>query len=72
MRPYYVEGSKTLAFEVAEQLGWQVPDTLIIPVGSGAMLNAVCKGFEELENLGLIDNVSKMKIMALNHMVAHQ
>ena len=72
MRPYYVEGSKTLAFEVAEQLGWQVPDTLIIPVGSGAMLNAVCKGFEELENLGLIGDVSKMKIIALNHMVAHQ
>src|ERR671911_2854563 len=64
MRPYYVEGSKTLAFEVAEQLGWQVPDTLIIPVGSGAMLNAICKGFEELENLGLVDNVSKMKIIA--------
>ena len=64
MRPYYVEGSKTLAFEVAEQLDWQVPDTLIIPVGSGAMLNAVCKGFEELENLGLIDDVSKMKIIA--------
>ena len=36
MRPYYVEGSKTLAFEVAEQLNWQVPDHLIIPVGSGA------------------------------------
>jgi threonine synthase len=64
MRPYYVEGSKTLAFEVAEQLGWQVPETLIIPVGSGAMLNAVCKGFEELENLGLIGDVSKMKIIA--------
>ena len=47
MRPYYVEGSKTLAFEVAEQLNWQVPDHLIIPVGSGAMLNAICKGFEE-------------------------
>jgi threonine synthase len=64
LRPYYVEGSKTLAFEVVEQLGWQVPDTLVVPVGSGAMLNAICKGFEELENLGLIDNVSRMKIIA--------
>src|SRR5918911_2294883 len=64
MRPYYVEGSKTLAFEVAEQLSWQVPDCLIIPVGSGAMLNAICKGFEELHSLGLIDSVKNMKIIA--------
>jgi threonine synthase len=64
MRPYYVEGSKTLAFEVAEQMNWQVPDNLIIPVGSGAMLNAICKGFEELEKLGFIDNVANLKITA--------
>lgn len=64
MRPYYVEGSKTLAFEVAEQMNWQVPDNLIIPVGSGAMLNAICKGFEELERLGFIDNVTNLKITA--------
>src|SRR5919205_2037364 len=64
MRPFYVEGSKTLAYEVAEQMNWQVPDNLIIPVGSGAMLNAICKGFEELEGLGIIDNVANMKIIA--------
>lgn len=64
MRPYYVEGSKTLAYEVAEQLNWQVPDHLIIPVGSGAMLNAICKGFEELSDLGLIDSVTNLKITA--------
>jgi threonine synthase len=64
MRPYYVEGSKTLAYEVAEQLGWQVPDRLIIPVGSGAMLNAICKGFEELHALGLVDSVKHLKIIA--------
>ncbi|RMF31771.1 MAG: threonine synthase [Candidatus Nitrosothermus koennekii] len=64
MRPYYVEGSKTLAFEVAEQLSWQVPDHLIIPVASGAMLNAICKGFEELEELGLIDALSNMHVTA--------
>ena len=66
MRSYYVEGSKTLAFEVAEQLDWKMPDQLIVPVGSGAMLNAICKGFEELEGLSLVSNVSDM------HMVAAQ
>ena len=60
MRSYYVEGSKTVAYEVAEQLDWQVPDQLIVPTGSGAMLNAICKGFEELETVSLIDKVSKM------------
>jgi threonine synthase len=64
MRPYYVEGSKTLAYEVAEQMNWQVPDSLIIPVGSGAMLNAVCKGFEELHRLGFIDSIANLKIIA--------
>ena len=64
MRSYYVEGSKTLAFEVAEQLDWQVPDHLVVPVGSGAMLNAICKGFEELENLSLIGKISNMHMIA--------
>ena len=66
MRSYYVEGSKTLAYEVAEQLNWKVPDQLIVPVGSGAMLNAICKGFEELQSVSLLDDVSSM------HMVAAQ
>jgi threonine synthase len=64
MRPYYVEGSKTLAFEVAEQLNWQVPDHLIVPVGSGAMLNAICKGFEELHKIGFVEDISKLHITA--------
>lgn len=64
MRSHYVEGSKTLAFEVAEQLDWQVPDQLIVPVGSGAMLNAICKGFEELQSISLLDNVSNMHMIA--------
>ena len=64
MRSYYVEGSKTLAFEVAEQLGWQVPDQLVIPVGSGAMLNAICKGFEELQTTSLLADVSDMHMIA--------
>jgi len=64
MRSYYVEGSKTLAYEVAEQLDWHVPDQLIVPVGSGAMLNAICKGFEELQAVSLLDNVSNMHMIA--------
>ncbi len=64
MRSYYVEGSKTLAFEVAEQLDWNVPDHLVVPVGSGAMLNAICKGFEELESLSLINKISSMHMIA--------
>ena len=64
MRSYYVEGSKTLAFEVAEQLGWQVPDQLVVPVGSGAMLNAICKGFEELQDVSLLGDVSAMHMIA--------
>ena len=60
MRSYYVEGSKTLAYEVAEQLNWNVPDQLIVPTGSGAMLNAICKGFEELETVSLVNHVSQM------------
>ena len=64
MRSYYVEGSKTLAYEVAEQLDWQVPDQLIVPVGSGAMLNAICKGFEELQSISLLGDVSNMHMIA--------
>ncbi|MDW8045119.1 MAG: threonine synthase [Nitrososphaerota archaeon] len=56
LRPYYVEGSKTLAFEIAEQMNWSLPDYIIIPIGSGALLHSICKGFEELERIGLIDN----------------
>lgn len=64
MRPYYVEGSKTLAYEAAEQLGWQAPDRVIVPVGSGAMLNAICKGFEELEEHDLIGASSGIRVDA--------
>ncbi len=64
MRSHYVEGSKTLAYEVAEQLGWGVPDRLVVPVGSGAMLNAICKGFEELQQVSLLGDVSGMRVAA--------
>ena len=64
LRSHYVEGSKTFSFEVAEQLDWTVPDQLIVPVGSGAMLNAICKGFEELQTVSLLDDVSNMHMIA--------
>jgi threonine synthase len=54
VRPYYGEGSKTLAFEIAEQLGWRLPDQVVIPVASGAQLTKIDKGFRELIKLGLV------------------
>ena len=55
VRPYYAEGSKTLGFEVAEQLGWRLPEQVVIPIASGAQLVKVDKGFTELGALGLVD-----------------
>jgi threonine synthase len=55
VRTYYAEGSKTLAFEIAEQLGWQAPDHVVVPVASGSQLTKVAKGFKELELVGLIE-----------------
>ncbi len=54
LRPYYAEGSKTLAFEVAEQLGWSLPDHVVVPVASGSQLTKIDKGFRELVRLGLV------------------
>jgi len=53
LRPYYVEGSKTLAFELCEQLNWAPPDNVIVPTASGALLHAVWRGFNEFRLLGL-------------------
>jgi threonine synthase len=61
VRPYYVEGSKTLAFEVCEQLDWNPPDHVIVPTGSGALLCAIDKGFNEFAQLNLIDE-TRVKI----------
>jgi threonine synthase len=55
VRPYYAEGSKTLGFEVAEQLGWRLPEQVVIPIASGAQLTKVDKGFGELVKLGLVN-----------------
>lgn len=55
LRSYYAEGSKTLAFEIAEQLGWTLPDAVIAPIASGAMFTKVHQGFGELLELGLVE-----------------
>ncbi len=58
IRPYYAEGSKTLAYETAEQLGWRAPAHVVVPVASGSLLTKIWKGFNELKDLGLLDRVS--------------
>jgi len=55
LRPYYAEGSKTVGFEVAEQLGWRLPDAVVAPVASGSLLTKVDKAFREFTGLGLVD-----------------
>ncbi|HEY0576629.1 MAG TPA: threonine synthase [Pseudonocardia sp.] len=55
VRPYYAEGSKTLGFEVAEQLGWRLPEQIVIPVASGSQLTKVDKSFREFGSLGLVE-----------------
>ncbi|KAA2266120.1 threonine synthase [Solihabitans fulvus] len=55
VRPYYAEGSKTLAYEVAEQLGWRLPGQIVVPVASGSQLTKVDKGFREFGELGLVE-----------------
>jgi threonine synthase len=56
VRPYYAEGSKTIGFEIAEQLGWRLPSQVVIPVASGAQLVKVDKAFRELAALGLVED----------------
>jgi threonine synthase len=56
MRPYYSEGSKTLGFEVAEQLGWRAPDHCVVPMASGSLLTKIYKGLQEFTELGLIES----------------
>src|SRR5947208_7801288 len=54
LRPYYAEGSKTLSYEIAEQLGWETPDRLVVPIASGSLFTKIGKGFDEWLELGLI------------------
>jgi threonine synthase len=55
LRPYYAEGSKTLAFEVAEQLGFELPDRVVSPVASGSLFTKIARGFEEWLELGVLE-----------------
>ena len=55
MRPYYAEGSKTLAYEIAEQLGFRTPDRIVSPIASGSLFTKIAKGFDEWRDLGLIE-----------------
>jgi len=60
VNPYRLEGQKTIAFEIADQLGWHAPDRLVLPVGNAGNITAIYKGFKEFKKLGLIDNVPRM------------
>jgi threonine synthase len=62
LRTYYAEGSKTLAFETAEQLGWQAPDHVVVPVASGSQLTKIARGFRELHTVGLLDEEPHVRI----------
>ncbi|NEQ99884.1 MAG: threonine synthase, partial [Cyanothece sp. SIO2G6] len=55
LRPYYSEGSKTLGYEVIEQLGWQLPDHIVAPLASGSLFSKIYKGFQEFVKVGLVD-----------------
>jgi threonine synthase len=55
MRPYYAEGSKTLAYETAEQLGWELPDRVVAPIASGSLFTKIARGFTEWIDLGLLE-----------------
>src|SRR5438093_1883366 len=55
LRPYYAEGSKTVGFEVAEQLGWRLPDNIVVPMAGGSLITKIKKAFDELITLGLVE-----------------
>ena len=62
LRPYYAEGSKTVAFETAEQLGWKAPDHVVVPVASGALLTRIARGFRQLYEVGLLDHEPTVRV----------
>jgi threonine synthase len=55
LRPYYAEGSKTLAYEIAEQLGWELPDRVVCPIASGSLFTKIGRGFSEWLDIGLLE-----------------
>jgi threonine synthase len=66
LRPYYAEGSKTLAFEIAEQLGWELPDRCVVPIASGSLFTKIARGFEEWSELGLVESSSSRPLPRMN------
>jgi threonine synthase len=62
LRPYYAEGSKTLAFEAAEQLGWRTPDHVVAPMAGGSLINKIRKAWKELGRVGLLTSECRTKI----------
>ena len=56
LRPYYAEGSKTVGFEIAEQLGWRLPDNVVVPMAGGSLIRKIRKAFKELVYLGLVED----------------
>ena len=58
LRPYYAEGSKTMGYEIAEQLGWRTPDNVVVPMAGGSLICKIKKAFEEFAKLGLIEEPS--------------
>ena len=55
LRPYYAEGSKTVGFEIAEQLGWRLPDNLVVPMAGGSLITKIKKAFDELIKIGVVE-----------------
>src|SRR2546428_5161552 len=62
LRPFYAEGSKTIGYEVAEQLGWRAPDAIVVPMAGGAMISKIYKGFKEFQRLGLISEAEHPRL----------
>ena len=62
LRPFYAEGSKTIGYEVAEQLGWHAPDAIVVPMAGGAMISKIYKGFKEFQRLGLISETERTRL----------
>lgn len=56
IRPYYAEGSKTMGFEIAEQLGWRLPDNIVVPMAGGSLITKIQKAFNEFRKLGLVED----------------
>lgn len=62
LRPYYAEGSKTVGYEIAEQLGWQTPAAVVVPMAGGALIGKIYKGFTELQRIGLLNDPARTRV----------